>query len=60
LPQCGAVNSPVILLDASGTGTFSLPLPGLPETQVYFQAVGLTFGNPALGTASSRVRIELN
>lgn len=61
LPQCGAVNSPLILLNGAGIGTFSLPLAGLPETQVYFQAIGLTFGsNPLLGTASNRVRVELN
>jgi hypothetical protein len=61
VPQCGAVNSPLIVLDAAGIGVFSLPLAGLPETQVYFQAIGLTLGsNPGLGTASNRVRVELN
>lgn len=61
LPQCGAINSPLIVLDANGIGTFSLPLPGQAETQVYFQAIGLTLGsNPTLGTASNRVRVELN
>jgi len=61
LPQCGAVNGPVITLDGAGLGIMSVPLSASPETQVYFQAFAVTGGsNPALGTASNRVRIELN
>lgn len=61
LPLCGVINSPVLNLGPNGSATFSVPLSGLPESQLYFQAFGLTpTGTPALGTASNRVRIELN
>jgi hypothetical protein len=61
LPPCGLVNSAVLVLNAQGIATFSLPLAAAPEFQAYFQAVGLSApGVPATGHASNRVRIELN
>lgn len=64
LPQCGAVFLWFVPLDAAGVGV----VPNVPiaatvplETQFYFQAFGLTVpSTPALGTASNRVRIEVN
>lgn len=64
LPQCGAVFLFFVPLDPAGVGVVpAVPIaPTVPlETQFYFQAFGLTVpSTPALGTASNRVRIEVN
>ena len=62
LPFCDQINGNVLVLDAAGRATVTIPsVTGLLESQFYFHAVGITpAGNPVPGTSSNRVRIEID
>ncbi len=57
LPQSGAYNTNILTIGSNGEVSHRLELYGMPEVQIYYQALGLS--GSWVGTASNRVHLTL-